>query len=377
MELEIKEKEEKYRSLFFNITYSVLLVNNEGLIIEYNDSSLKMFGYTEDELLKISILDIINMPDKGYDDNIITQVEEFILELFNMSIVDGFVEIVCMKKDKETFPAEVQTHFIKIKNNNVLLLFIRDITERKNHEIELQKYIGFQEKANHELKIYNYIIAHDLKAPLRAMNNIIEWLGEDYADKFDEEGNKLLGLLKNRATRMHDLIDSILRYSKIGKSEVIFEETYLSDLIKSTVSLLHVPDNIKVNTINVEQTVMIPRIYLQQIFQNLLSNSIKFMDKEDGVINIGFEELETEYKFWVQDNGKGIEKKFFDKIFALFQTLQPKDEYENTGIGLSLVKKIIETYNGKLWLESEIGVGTTFYFTLPKERGAALRAIDN
>ena len=366
MEIEIEEREEKYRTLVSNITYAVLLVNIEGQILEFNDATVKIFGYTEEELPKTNILDMINLPEKENKETVITHVEEFILELFNKSIVDGFVETTCIKKSRDTFPAELQTQFIKLKDNNILLVFIRDISNRKNQELELQKYIGYQEKANHELKIYNYIISHDLKAPLRAINNLIDWLWDDYADKFDEEGKKMLNLLKNRASRMHELIESILRYSKIGKSDVVFEETDLNQMLSSTISLLHIPKNIEVKIAPNLPTIMTVSIYLQQIFQNLLSNSIKFMDKPNGVIEVGFEELEDAYKFWIRDNGPGIDEKFFEKVFQLFQTLQSKDEYESTGVGLSIVKKIIDTFEGKLWLDSKVGTGTTFYFTLPK-----------
>jgi len=366
MEVELQEREEKYRTLVSNITYAVLLVNAEGQILEFNDSTVRIFGYTEEELPKISILDMINISQKENKETIVTHVEEFILELFNKSIVDGFIEITCKKKNEETFPAELQTQFIKLKDNNILLVFIRDISNRKNQEMELQKYIGYQEKANHELKIYNYIISHDLKAPLRAINNLIDWLWDDYADKFNEEGKKMLDLLKNRASRMHELIESILRYSKIGKSDVVFEEIDLNKMLKSTVNILHVPENIEIIVEPDLPNIMTVSIYLQQIFQNLLSNSIKFMDKPHGIIEIGFEEQDGAYKFWVKDNGPGIDEKFFEKVFQLFQTLQSKDEYESTGIGLSIVKKIIDTFDGKLWIESEIDVGTTFYFTLPK-----------
>ncbi|MCL2064144.1 MAG: PAS domain S-box protein [Candidatus Cloacimonetes bacterium] len=380
MEIQIQDNEEKYRKLYNTGQDAIFLLNKEGQILEHNESALKMFGYTTEEFSKKTINEIIEMDHKNQKKDIISDVEEFILDFFSKSMIDGFVEISCVKKNNDIFPAEVHTQFTQIKNNNILLIFIRDISQRKQMEKalqdsenqlkisvnELKKYSDELEKANQELKTYTYIISHDLKAPLRALHNLVEWLEADYTDKFDEEGKNILHLLSNRVTRMHDLIESILRYSKIGKIDVVFEETDLNELLKSTLDLLLVPENIQIIIPDNLPTISTSGVYIQQVFQNLIGNSIKFCDKPNGIIEIGFEEQDTENKFWVKDNGAGIEIKYYDKIFQLFQTLQPRDEFESTGIGLSIVKKIVDTLKGNIWLESEIGVGTTFFILLPK-----------
>ena len=380
MEFEIQDNEEKYRKLYNTVQDSIFLVNKDGQILEHNESALMMFGYNTEEFRNVSINNLIDLGLKNDKKDIITHVEEFVLDFFNKSMIDGFVEISCIKKNNDIFPAEVHTQFTQIKDNNILLIFIRDISQRKQMEKalqdsenqlkasvkELKKYSDDLEKANEELKTYTFIISHDLKAPLRALHNLVDWLAEDYTDKFDEEGRNILKLLSNRVSRMHDLIESILRYSKIGKIEVVLEETDLNDLLKSTLDLLHVPDNIKIIIPDNLPTIMTSPVYIQQIFQNFISNSVKFSNKDEGIIEIGYEELLLEHKFWVKDNGAGIDSKYHEKIFQLFQTLQPKDEFESTGVGLSIIKKIITTLNGRIWLESEIGVGTTFFFALPK-----------
>ena len=381
VEIEIHEKEEKYRQLYNTPHDSIFLVNQEGRIIEYNNSALNKFGYTEEELTSKYIFNLIKVANTHGNDDIISDAEAFILDLFNISMIDGFVEIICEKKNLETFPADAQIQFTTIKENNILIIFIRDITQRKQMEkalyesqtqlkksvIELKRYSDDLERANQELKIYTYIISHDLKAPLRAISNIVEWLFEDYSAKFDDEGKNLLNLLLNRSSRMHDLIESILKYAKIGKSDIEIGSIDLNKLIKSTVELLHIPSNITVKAPSDLPTIETYDVYLQQVLQNLISNALKFTTRADGLVEIGFENYADEYLFWVKDNGDGIDSQYFSKVFQLFQTLDNKYEKENTGVGLSIVKKIIDTLHGKIWIESKLKEGTTFFFTLPKE----------
>ena len=369
LEIEIKENEVKYRTLYNTITYAILLVNNKGEILESNETAIQMFAYTTEELKRINLSEIIAIPsEKSEPQNTISYPEKFIFNLITKSAVDGYTEIMCTKKNKETFPAEIQIQFMKVADKSIMLLFIGDISERKAHQIEVQRYSDDLEKANQDLKTFTYIISHDLKAPLRAINSLIEWLSTDYADKFDETGKDMVKMLVNRTNRMHELIESIIRYAKIGKVDVVYEDIDLAELIKNTANFLLIPENITITMPQGNTFIRVPVLYLQQIIQNLVSNAVKFIDKPQGEIKIGCEEHKKEYQFWVTDNGSGIEAQHFDKIFQLFQTLHPKDEYDSTGIGLSIVKKIVDNYKGKIWIESTVGIGSTFYFTLPKEK---------
>jgi light-regulated signal transduction histidine kinase (bacteriophytochrome) len=166
---------------------------------------------------------------------------------------------------------------------------------------------------------------------------------------------------------MHDLIDGILKYSRVGRLDVPVEKFSLYELVNNICNMLVVPDNVKITIQKDLPSVQSGKIYIEQVFQNLISNSLKFMDKENGHIEIGFIETGNFYRLHVKDNGPGIEDKYFDKIFQIFQTLKPRDEFESTGVGLSIVKKIIENYGGNIWVESQINNGTTFFFTLPKK----------
>ena len=223
------------------------------------------------------------------------------------------------------------------------------------------------EAANSDLKDFAYVVSHDLKAPLRAICQLATWISEDYAPAFDEAGRERMKLLVSRVKRMDALIDGILRYSRIGR--VVGEQMRidLDTLIKDMTALIAVPDHIHVVIEDQLPVIVFDRTRIEQVFQNLLSNAVAFMDRPEGEVRIRCVDADTHWKFSIADNGPGIDEKYHEKIFQIFQTLAPRDEDEGTGIGLSIVKKIVETHGGKVWVESEVGKGSTFFFTLPKE----------
>ncbi|MEJ2567380.1 MAG: two-component regulator propeller domain-containing protein, partial [candidate division WOR-3 bacterium] len=221
-------------------------------------------------------------------------------------------------------------------------------------------------KSNEELENFAYIVSHDLKAPLRGINELAEWITDDYQDKLDKEGKENLKMLRERAIRMDDMIQGILEYSRIGRTEGKHEKVDLNKLLDEVIDLLAPPDNVKIEIENKLPEYTADRTRLIQLFQNLLSNAIKHAGKPKGTIKITCEEKPTEWKFGVSDNGPGIERKHWDKIFKIFQTLDPDPKNKSTGIGLTIVKKILDLYKGRIWVESEKGKGTTFFFTLPK-----------
>jgi len=223
------------------------------------------------------------------------------------------------------------------------------------------------ESTNQTLTEFAYVVSHDLKAPLRGISSLATWIQKDYGEKLDKEGRELAELLVGRTQRMHNLIEGILHYSRIGRLESQKFKVDLEELVQQVVENISPPKHIKVTMVDKLPPFMGDKIQLEQIFQNLLSNSIKFMDKPSGEIRIGCQENGSHWKFYVTDNGPGIEEKYFEKIFQLFQTLKPRDEFESSGIGLAVVKKIVEMHHGKVWVESTQGRGTTFFFTLPKQ----------
>jgi len=253
-----------------------------------------------------------------------------------------------------------------------------DITKRKEAEkslkklnIDLESSVRELIRANKELEEFAYIAAHDLKTPLRGIGTLADWLVMDYADKFDEVGKEQIRLLNTRAKQMSNLIDRIQQYSRLGQSDQKKQQVDLNEVLSEVISIIAPPENIEITVENELPAIMCERTYIIQIFQNLLSNAVKYMDKPKGQIKVGYAEENYFWKFSVADNGPGIQQRHFGRIFKIFKTLSPPNGLESTGIGLSIVKKLVELNKGRVWVESEVGQGSIFFFTLPRQSSDA------
>jgi light-regulated signal transduction histidine kinase (bacteriophytochrome) len=250
----------------------------------------------------------------------------------------------------------------------------REIAERKRTEKkladlnkELEVTVDKLSAANRDLADLTYVAAHDLKAPVRAIGSLASMMSLDYSDKLDEEGKRLLGLLAGRSNRMNELINAVLEYSQIGRFNHQKEEVDLNELVQRTIREIAPPENIEITIENELPVITCERLHIMLVFKHLISNAVKFMDKPKGQIKIACVENNGFWRFSVADNGPGIESKYFAKIFKLFQTLKRRDEVEAVGVGLPLAKKIVDMFNGAIWVESEPGRGSTFFFALPKQ----------
>lgn len=221
------------------------------------------------------------------------------------------------------------------------------------------------EHTNQELREFAQIVSHDLKAPLRAISQLSYWISQDYADKIDAEGQKQLSMLTGRVKRLDNLIDGILQYSRAGRQREKDLPLSLQSVVEDCISLLDPPPNITIRFTNRLPDYVGDPTRLGQLFQNLINNAIKYMDKPQGIITISCVRKADFYEFCIADNGPGIEEKYFERIFLIFQRLVSRDQQEGTGVGLSLVKRIVQIYGGTIWLTSKIGEGSNFYFTLP------------
>jgi len=254
----------------------------------------------------------------------------------------------------------------------VLSIVKAHIKERKAHEAESKRYTKELEKLNQELDQFAYVTSHDLKAPLRAIANLSKWIEEDIEESLERELpadiKKNLSLMQGRVHRMEALIDGILQYSRIGRVHVDREEVNVKELLDETIDLLSVPNGFQISYPDDFPCVQASKVRLGQIFSNLISNSIKYHDHpENGRTEIGWQPRAGGYEFYVKDNGPGISPEFHEKVFIIFQTLQSRDQVESTGVGLALVKKIVEEQGGKVELRSEAGKGAEFRFFWPTE----------
>jgi len=248
---------------------------------------------------------------------------------------------------------------VSMQLNNAINNRKREIAEIKNKHL-LQKL----EKRNSELNEYAHIVSHDLKSPLRSIDALISWIKTDNEGKLDIPTLQNFTLIEGTLETMEKLISNILEYSSAGSKINETKTVYLNQIMDDINRLLFVPEHVSIKVLKKLPVVKGDPTKFQQLFQNLVSNAIKFNNKEEGIIEIDFVEKISFYQFSVRDNGIGIEKKFHDRIFKIFHSLNKSKE--STGIGLSIVKKIIDLYEGTIWLESEPGEGTTFFFTIKK-----------
>jgi signal transduction histidine kinase len=216
---------------------------------------------------------------------------------------------------------------------------------------------------NQELNDYAHIVSHDLKSPLRSIEALVSWIKEDYEDVLGKEGKTNLSLIVSHLEKMDALISGILQYSSIDKEVRTEREVDLNILVQDTIDMLHVSSHINVKVHPLPHIKGDP-FKLQQLFQNLIENAVNYMDKPQGRIDVIARDLDSKHQFEIKDNGKGIDPAYHHKIFQIFQKLD--SDTNSTGIGLSIVKKIIASYKGEIWLDSELGKGTSFYFSLPK-----------
>ena len=237
------------------------------------------------------------------------------------------------------------------------LVALREAEEKlENVNKDLASAVRELQRTNKELQEFAHITAHDLKTPLRSMEILANWISTDYGDKFDEQGKEQLKLLVGKARQMSALVDDILQYSRLGQGDRKRQQIELNAILSEIIAAIAPPEDIEIAVENNLPTIMCEKTQVLQVFQNLLSNAVKYMDKPKGHF----------WRFSVADNGPGIEERHFERIFKVFETLSLCDGVESTGIGLSIVRKIAELNGGNAWVESEVGKGSTFFFTLQK-----------
>ena len=257
----------------------------------------------------------------------------------------------------------------KLKTSMVLRdeLFV-EIEQRKMIEDKLRQTTWRLQESNRDLDYFANMASHDLRAPLRAMDKLTEWIKEDCGDLLPEKSRNHLDLMQKRIHRLDVLITGILDYSKASKLDTNLEEVDINQIVLEVIENLLPPSHLKVSIEDKLPMLIVNRIAMTQIFQNLLSNAIKYHDKLIGHINIGCEDIGKYYQFYISDDGPGIPSEFHDRVFEAFQAFKQQENIESTGLGLTIVKKIVEKIGGKVWFVTTVGQGTTFYFTWPKKR---------
>ena len=221
------------------------------------------------------------------------------------------------------------------------------------------------ERSNRDLDQFAYVASHDLKAPLRAITTLAGWIEEEVKDQLSGEAREQMRLLRSRVARMDALIEGVLHYSRVGRMAAEGEEVDVGELLQEVIELQAPPDGFTIDIDPDMPTIITRRLRLGQVFSNLINNAIKYHDRGEGRIDVRVERQDDCYEFTVADDGPGIAPEHHDRVFVMFQTLQSRDEVESTGVGLALVKKLVEEEGGKITLESDKGEGARFRFTWP------------
>ena len=364
VEQKLKESEYKYRHLFETSLYFIGLVNSEGNIIDCNNA-MKDIHFIEDVIGK-NFKEIFSLIGKNKP--LIPIIEKALKNIFEGHTQEGF-DFRLNRSVGGHLWIHIEFSLIEIENQKLIQFIMQDITERKRSEQLLQESIEELARINAELEQFTYVASHDLKEPLRMISSFAHLLEKRYKDKLDEDANDFIHFITDGVARMQDLIKNLLDYSKIGKLNRKFEEVNLNDVLKDVIdNLRQIITETKAEIIyDSLPSLFADRHELLQVFQNLISNALKFRGIDSPLIKISARPERKHWVFSIHDNGIGIDSKDFERIFIIFQRLHKTEQYEGTGLGLAICKKIVERQGGKMWVESEVGKGSAFYFSIPSE----------
>lgn len=365
---DLRQSEKHMRAILDNTVDGIITINTQGVIKTYNAACQIIFGYDAAEAVGQNVSMLMPEPDRGRHD---TYIEKY-LQSGQAQIIGIGREVTGRRKDGSTFPMDLSIGEVNEGTRHTFVGIIRDITERKQAESELRK-------SHQAMDDFVYIVSHDLKEPLRGIYSYSQFLQEDSADRLDEDGQSKLETLKTLSRRMEELIDTLLHYSRLGRVDLAFRETDLNEVLQKTLDLMEPlinrPD-VAVHVNGSLPTIVCDSAHVSEIFRNLITNGLKYNESDRKEIEIGVTESHEDYLgipvFFVADNGIGIKEKHHEAVFKMFKRLHQRDAYGGgTGSGLTIVQKIVDRHNGRIWIESDGHSGTRFYFTLTESIGKA------
>lgn len=374
-EIALARSAQRFRATFEQAAVGMVQASVEGKFLLVNQKLCEILGYSRQELGEKRFQDITWPGDLASELELLRQLLAGEIENFSLE-----KRYIC--KEGELVWANLTVSLLREQDGSQFLMgVVEDIRERKKVEESLRlraqelrltaqslaQTTNVLTKRNQELDQFAYVVSHDLKAPLRAIANLSSWIEEDLSESMTEDTLHQMNLLRGRVHRMEGLIEGLLQYSRVGRIQVPSEMVKVENLLAEIIDSLAPPSEFEVKVEPGMPTFVAEKLPLQQVFANLISNAIKHNRAESGHVKISVKELEDFYEFSVEDDGPGIAPQYHDKVFVIFQTLEARDKVENTGIGLSLVKKIVEGQGGSISLESAEGEGATFRFTWPKQ----------
>ena len=358
---QLSQEKEKLEAMFNNAINGIIRIELDGKIIASNKSSTKLLQeiFPNFSINNTNALDI-------FGKELWEEVKEKTLKTRKIDMIEFVV------------PSKVKNYWLQLNMiyqsplgiEPYFEAFFQDVTIKKEYELQLTNMNKLLEKKVDErtkdLEDFAYIISHDLKAPLRAINQLSNWILEDYEKTLDDEGKNILHLMEDRIGTMESLINGVLEYSRIGRNQEASSYVYFEKLLNEITKTFSIEKNIIFEINNNISILKGNKTKFVQVYQNLISNAIKYMDKPKGIITLTTHTNPTNYILVVKDNGAGREEKLLPHIFEIFNTAGRETTKRSTGIGLSIVKKIIDSFDGSIQVNSVVKDGTEFIITIPK-----------
>jgi PAS domain S-box-containing protein len=358
------ESEAKYRGLLEAAPDAMVIADEQGLIVLVNAQTESLFGYHRDELVGQPVEMLVPQSFRAAH----PQQRQGYTANPHKRIIDRGGELRGLRRDGSEFPAEIGLSPLETAEGILVTAAIRDISLRKKSEEQLMKTMDELKRSNDDLQQFAYVASHDLQEPLRMVASYTQLIASRYQGKLDADADEFIAFAIDGCNRMQVLIQDLLAYSRAGTdgkalSEVSSEETLLAALANLGLTL---EKSGAIVTHDLLPTIMTDETQLRQVLQNLIGNAIKYRGAEAPQVHVSAKNDAKKWIFSVRDNGLGIDPKNFERIFILFQRLHGRNEFEGTGIGLAICKKILERLGGRIWVESQLGRGSTFFFALPE-----------
>ncbi len=360
-----QQLQQRFQRVVESAPSAMVMVNREGLIEMVNVQAERIFGYARAELLgkKMEIL----LPQRYRAEHPGLRTS-FFADPTPRSMGAGR-DLFARRKDGSEFPVEIGLNPIEMEEGLMVLSAIVDISERVRAANRLAEHAKELERSNKDLDTFAYVASHDLKSPLRGINQLASWITEDMQDNLPPSVDKHLQLMRSRITRMERLLDDLLSYSRVGRVENKIGKVNVADTVRDLFALATPPPGFKLVLGDDLPVLTTPVAPFEQVVRNLLANAVKHHDKHEGTIEFSaqYDGEGARYLFSVRDDGPGIPPEFHQRVFNMFQTLKPRDEMEGSGMGLAFVKKVVENYGGVVNIESDGVRGALFRFSWPAQ----------